>query len=163
MKYYLYEGDINKEHVEPLIAFLNNNEGEVTIGLNSVGGEMGLSRLVLKMLNDNKERVTLMAVETIESAAFNIFRDFRGKKLLSFGCRGMLHHAYCKVFISGNGKITFKSGRAISSVLKSDWKETHKKSKGWLTKKEVKLLNKDKDVNFDFERMKELFPGVKVV
>lgn len=163
MKYFFFQDDIEKESVEKLVNFINDFDEEILLGLHSDGGQSGLSRYLLDVLNINKERITLFAFEFIGSAAFNIFYDFQGRKKMSFGCIGVYHHASKPISVSGKNNVTYFAGRAEQKTMVELWDNTIERGKNFLNDKEMKSLKKNEDVPFSFSRMKEIFPDAEIV
>ena len=47
MKYYLHSDGINPDTVRLMIEFVQDNEGELTIGINSSGGDVSAAAFLL--------------------------------------------------------------------------------------------------------------------
>lgn len=104
MKFFIHSTEINYETAVPLLDFIQNNEGPITIGMNSGGGSQEVATFILEAMNQNADRITLVALAGVYSAAFFIFFNFKGKRKMTYGARGMWHYSCQEVNIAANGK-----------------------------------------------------------
>lgn len=163
MKYYLHADGINDRSVMDTINFIQNNEGELTIGLNSDGGGTSYAAFLLQCLNENRDRITLIALTGVFSAAFRVFYDFAGKKKMSHSCRGMYHYATQDVRMCAKVRPDGPDNEGIVSALKSDKLANDAFVEKFMTPAELKKFRKNWDVYFDFERMKQIFPEAEII
>lgn len=163
MKYFLFDGGIENEDVASLIDFLNQNDGDVKVGLCSGGGSSGTARFLLDILNQNRHRITLCAVVGVYSAAFEIFYKFKGKKELTFGAKGMYHYGTIEVRISDAVKPAKGEDRCDFRNMKIYRKERDSFAKMFMNKEELKDFKRNEDIYFDFVRMKEIFSDAEII
>lgn len=163
MKYYLHEDGIVADKIAPLIEFIHSNEGALTIGINSMGGESAAARFLLYILNENKDRITLVATTGIFSAAFELFYRFEGTKKMCKNCRGMFHYASMEVRIAANMKPDGAYEKSHWGLLKEDRSENEAFAKTFMTSQEFNSMKQNNDIYFQFPRMKEIFSGVEIV
>lgn len=151
VKYYIFDKDIEEEPVSRLINFITETEGELEILFQSSGGELEVGSFLSRVLNANKDRITLVAGYRLLSTAFDIFFRFKGKKELSKdGTVGLIHKTSMTVRTNSAWEVE------ISKTLKpSD--ERLLKELTFLTKDELKRFRKGEDVVFSPKRMEEIF------
>lgn len=163
MKYFLFEGKIDhSEETNKLIDFMNS-EGDLTIGLNSQGGTASVGYFLLKILNDNKERITLQGLDSIYSIAFYIFAEFKGKKAFCISTKGMWHYGNNFLNIDDRGKPTYPEDKLNKENLKYHLKFSNEIAEKYMTLKELKKFKKGNDVFFGFQRMQEMFPLAEII
>lgn len=163
-KYYIFNGTINDETVKPLIDFINSNRDPITISFTSTGGEMEVGRFLTHVLNENKERITLCAVNYIYSCAFKIFKMYTGKKLITFGCGGMYHYTSQMISTTYDGVPNYKyEGAAQLSSMQDCKKENLKFCEGFMSAKELSNYKKNIDVHFSFSRMKQINKDAEII
>ena len=163
MATYIYSGEINEDNTEAFMDFCTENTGEVELALSSLGGEAGLSRVLLKFLNDRKDRISIMAYNTIQSAAFEIFLEFEGKKVMAVALTGIVHLTYYTLHVSGEGVPKSKVDQMLANNLKYYRDRTMTLMSPFLTKREKAAVLRMEEVHFDFGRMREIFPDVEVI
>ena len=163
MKYYLHAGGISVESVIQILDFVQNNDGDLTIGLNSGGGQTSVAAFLLDCLNANSERVTLTALTGIYSAAFWLFYNFKGKRKIASGCRGMFHYATQPVTLCATGRPDGFEDEAIVSALKHDKIANEKIALEFMNPTELKKFKKNWDVFFGLDRMMEIFPDAQII
>lgn len=164
MKYFLLNGEIDCETIQPVLDFIGNNEGELQIGICSGGGDNDVMRFLQDALNANAERVTLVAMQGIYSAAFEIFVKYSGKRKMTTGTRGMYHYSGLQVRNNALGVFTDEEERtAVKFNRKYRLLEQTDLAKRFMTPAEFKKFRSSKDVYFDFERMKEICPNCKII
>ena len=163
-KYYIFDGPINQETTQRLINFINAVEEPMQIGLVSNGGDKSATLFLIDVLNQNKDRITLVAMAGIYSSAFRLFKSFEGKKKMAFGVVGMWHYSGQEIRMNCLGKPDYYDGIASFESLKQ-WDKAHdlEFAKSFMNNMELKKFNRAQEVFFDFGRMKEIFPDVEII
>lgn len=161
MKYFQLEGRIDETLVTKFMEFCNMNlSEECTIVINSGGGKSTLAKVILCIINENSEKITLISAGCY-SAAFYIFFFAKCKKKIVYGSLGMHHMEYLSdVCINEKGKPKYGEDICQIENLKSIRDNFLKNS---MTKKEKSIYNNNDDVYFSFNRMKELFPNADII
>lgn len=160
----LYISDmIGQEICEKFIYQFNKipKDEEITVYINSEGGETGHADMFVNMLSAEGHRITLIACGQICSAAFNIFYNTEcSKKSIHEDTIGMIHLAYINVNLNEAGKLTTEEDRELLRVHKASRENTLQKLKSLgLTPTELNKVKKGKDVYFTTERLKQLLNG----
>lgn len=163
MKYFHIDSRIDKEMYSKFLEFANaNGEEEWTIILYTVGGFNVIAKNILFIINNRVAATTLICNEAY-SAGFSLFYEAKCKKVMCHNSKGMTHLAAAEMFMQSNGKPSYSEDECIVK----NWKQSKKKDKEWvkifLTKKEYKNYKNGKDVYFNFNRMKEIFPEAEVI
>lgn len=119
MKHYFFGHKIRPKGkaIERLVSFVNRTDGNLTIGLSSTGGEVGASLFILDMLNDNKDRIHLVASGIVYSAAFDIWLGFKGYKSANSGSMGMTHQVDTTVRVSEKGYYMLEDVETIKNQM----------------------------------------------
>lgn len=161
MKYFQIEGIINNELLNKFIYFINQYETEKkTLILDSVGGKQHISRFLLNIINQNKDKFTLVLLGGY-SAAFYIFYFAKCKKLLVKNAMGMIHYPYNKdISIDDRGKPVFSEDEY---TLKNNDKSQSDFVKEFMNASELRKFKQGKDVYFTFKRLKEIFNNAEVI
>lgn len=164
MKYYIFDAQITAETVQPLLDFIGNNDDELQIGICCVGGENDVERFLLNALNENKDRITLVAMSAIYSAAFALFYQFKGKRKITFGTRGMYHYSGVNVRVAANGGIQDSEEKAAAEFTKRNQKQWQDSfANGFMSVSELRNFRSGKDVYFTFDRIKQIFPHLEII
>lgn len=164
MTYHIFSKRIDNETSKEFLDIINKNEGDITLALDSAGGEFQASLYLAHVLNTEISRITLIAVNAVYSGAFLIFYLFKGKKKISGSCRGMLHQSVMEVSISSSMEWTYNNSKVNKATLKHDHKQIMGIAKSIMTLKEYRnLKKKNRDIYFDFNRMKEIFPEAEII
>lgn len=163
MKYLYIDGLINTENTSIICNFLNDNDGEITIGLRTNGGESPLATFLIEILNQNKDRIKLIAINICFSSGMSIFNQFKGKRALVSGTIGMYHYGYIAIDINETLKPDGVGEKAKMKDLKGTRIEREKEAKQIFNKKELKKFYKQQDVYLSFERMKQVFPNAEII
>lgn len=158
MRYFAITKVIDKDFLPDFFDFINQ-DGPLTILIESVGGSYSAARLIVNILNTNADRITLIGA-TCYSAAFQIFYTAKCKKWLIQGAMGMIHLPYTRVDIDTRKKPVFTEGEYI---LKNDQFITAEYVKEFMTKSELRRYKSGKDVYFVFDRMREIFPEAEII
>lgn len=162
MTYFIFDKPFNEEHSRTFLDFLHV-PGDITIGINSGGGNVATSRLCIDALNANKDRVTLVCLAGVYSAAFELFYRFEGKRKLTVGCKGMYHLSYEEICIASNSKPISGEGDCMQRIRAYTYERETRFAKTFMTKPELKGLSRNEDVFFDFDRMKQIFSNADVI
>lgn len=151
--------DISKECFEKLISSFNNlkDDENLIIYLDSDGGDVDYAEAIIHLINQNCERMILVAHGDISSAAFDIFfRTVCERKVLP-GTNGMAHHARVGVNIVGDNKALDEwTQQNVCWSKKDAEKRVTYYTKLGFTDKEIKLFKKRRDVCFNDERLNDL-------
>lgn len=151
--------DIDKKSYDGLQRFVNENDWMIWVVLDSNGWEVAYARLMLLQIELVKERCKLICANHICSSAFYIFYKYTWAKIMCDWCWWLRHHKFVDVSINALWEPTYATNKCeISSI-----KQCIDKPFDFMTKKEVKLYNKWKDVTFDWDRMKEIFPLATII
>jgi ATP-dependent protease ClpP protease subunit len=158
-----------------IIDIINNIEKDILsteninykVYINSLGGNPFVGVILYEFLNQSEiiNKVELIAIDYIESTAFDIFYNFKGKRSIVTGTLGMYHHCA----ISGlrtMGEFSNKKNnelRSCKAKAKCLSKETIKKATLFCTKKELSIIEKGNDCYFSFERMTQIFKNAKII
>lgn len=151
---YNFESNIDEISTQKLIDFINQNQGELAIFLNSGGGKMESAALILEILDVEKH--TLIANGGVYSAAFWIFYQFKGKKKILPGTIAMWHQLSSETRINVDGKPTYTEGVYTRKRYKIEWKSELKFAKSIMTSKQLKRYKKGLDVYFLHEQFKKM-------
>lgn len=153
MKYYIFSEVIDSEKTSDLLDFLNETEGPVTIGLNSSGGSCAVSYFLLMALNSMKDRITLVGVSNVFSAAFDLWYHFEGRKDVMDETIGMLHLGYLPDRQISSTGIMDDLTKVYIPIMKAKKKANDKWVKTVLTPQEFKNYNRNKDIYINTDRM----------
>lgn len=161
MKYFHINGKIDEILLDKFIEFMNcNQEGDITIIINSGGGKSILATMLIDIININKDRISLVAAG-IYSAAFEIFYFSKCYKYIIEHSVGMYHLGYVvDISIAIDGKIKFDEDINIYNNFKLD--KAHF-VKTFMTKTELRKFNKREDIYFTFKRLTEIFPKALII
>lgn len=166
MKYdaYFYQTmGFDGDGVQSLINFINHNQGKLLVGIQSSGGRSGVAQMVLKILNDNTDRVTLCAVSGVYSAAFEIFKGFKGQKAMTDNTIGMAHYGKNEFHLHTNGRPVYFEDEAVLQQNKKAAPKEVAEAASYMTPFELRKFRKGDEVYFGFDRMKQLFPDAEII
>lgn len=162
MKYFVIDGRIGKDMLVDFVNFYNSNAGEdCTITLNTGGGDSYVMWALIHMINE-MPKVRLL-IQSVYSAGFEIAYATECEKLLSPTARGMCHQATSSVTLNQDTNVCYNEDKCIVRNLSIDRKIGNKVAKEVMTKSEYKRYKKDRDIYFDFKRMKQIFKGAKII
>lgn len=150
--------DIDKKSAEEITMFINKySEENINIIINSHGGSTYYEQIISTILDLNKSRINLIAVNYIKSSALDLFFNFKGKKTITKNTIGMYHLTTYTIDTLSNKKIKPYHKFSFNKERKTDLKYTIQFAKEiGFNKKEMKKLTSGKDVNLDYKRMKKL-------
>ena len=161
--YYLLDDRINGDTAKPLIEFIREHPGDLMIGIDSIGGSAHVAKFLTAILNENSDRITLAAVCGVYSSAFEMFYRFRGKRIMTDGCRGMYHYGAIGCNISENGKPFRGEDKCVKKNVVIEGEFTESIAKDVMNKKEFRRFKNNGDIYFSFNRMREIFPDAMII
>lgn len=161
MKYFQLEGSINGDLLTKFMDFCNSYPNdEWTIVINSPGGYTNVACIILDIINNYAEKITLISAYS-SSAAFTLFYFAKCKRRMIYGSLGMHHNEYIKeVIITENGTPKYDIDKCHIKNMKA---LSHNYLSKVMTKKELKKYNNNNEVYFTFKRMKQIFPDVEII
>lgn len=135
--------------------------GPKTLYMSLDGGSIGLARTLLDMINHTDD-LTIVGTDRLYSAGLYVYTYCERPKRLVDGTRGMWHQGVYEVEINTDGKPTYISDKFNLSIHTRHHNDIilALAKKLSFTDREVKHIEKGKDVYFSYERMKEMFPDV---
>jgi hypothetical protein len=149
---------ITNDTVDKLVSFFNEHEKQnITILLNSAGGEVPAMDALLSLINKRANSITLLAYGEVSSAAFFLFFNAKCKKDIIGDCLGMFHLSYGSYDIDSRGRPVFKPDKA--SMLRSK-NFTHNRTIELckslsMTRSQISKIEKGDDVWFQPDRLKQ--------
>lgn len=153
-----YEVDIDADFFKELAELLSIKDENHTIYFSSNGGDLWLVEPIIKMINDNKERLEIIGVREISSSALSIFLGVKCKKSITKNTFATWHDASFSFSVDSLSKprnkfYEFKK----ESIIKGFRKDIEDEYRTWgVTDDELKRYKKGEDVYFGYERFKEL-------
>ena len=153
-----YEVDIDTYFFKELAELLSIKDENHTIYFSSNGGDLWLVEPIIKMINDNKERLEIIGVHEISSSALSIFLGVKCKKSITKNTFATWHDASFSFSVDSLSKprnkfYEFKK----ESIIKGFRKDIEDEYRTWgVTDDELKRYKKGEDVYFGYERFKEL-------
>ena len=139
--------------------FLNETEWTKWVIFDSQWWQSIYWKIMSRQLSLHIETTVVILWAWAYSAAFKIFHDYKWKKIMTYWSRGMRHQWHQAIDINDDWSITYLEDKVVARNNKKTADSPYK----WMTKKEKKLFIKWKDVYFDFERMKEIFPDIEIL
>jgi len=156
MKYFSMDGRIDKDMVERFIIFYNDHcFSNCTIVMNTVGGDTYKSETIIHMINQ-MPKCTLLIMAAY-SVGLEIAINVKCKKLLSKTAKGMWHYGRCDTSVNVKGKPYYHEDECLLRNLPIERKSAERIAKKIMTQKELKDFKEDKDIYFDYFRMREIF------
>ncbi len=166
MQYLIFDGELNSKNVGDLIDFVQNNDNkdeDLTISFCSGGGNVSDTSFLAYVLNQHKERITLIGSWSLYSSGFELFYKFKGLKKITEGTQGMVHYHTVNTSMSLSGEPQDEE----QAFTKLHYKKNKTKIDNWasqfLNDVELKKFKKNKSVFLSFERMLEIFSGIEVI
>jgi ATP-dependent protease ClpP protease subunit len=155
-------GLLDNEMLVKFVDFVNSNTDEAwTIIINSGGGNFLATETITRIVNLHKE--TEIIVQAAFSAGFLFLIETKCKKTLSRTCRGMWHYGRWSIEYNDKHKPYYYDDECIIRNLPFHKKHSQSLAKKIMNTTEYKDFLKDRDVYFDFKRMKEIFPNAEVI
>ena len=163
--YYIFEAPIEFEPTRQFLDWLSAHPtGNILFSITSRGGLVTTARLLLKALNDNKDRITIHVLGGVYSAAFLITYEYEGAKALTRNeSKGMFHYGIQMLSTDERGQVVYKEDRVCLRNLKLAREESQTFASQFMNKAELNSFRKGDDVYFDFKRMSEIFPTATVI
>lgn len=154
MKSYLFNASIEKEPVEKLIEFLNENPGS-RVYFNSDGGDVYLVEPLIEIIEENCGE--LIATGEISSCALKIFFKSEVRKRIIPGTTGIYHSVGQRFRMTIFGKPSEECNDFYFKELMKD-KDQEIDFCLWIgmNDKEIDLFQQSKDVYFNYQRLNEL-------
>jgi hypothetical protein len=155
MKHYIFADKIEIEPVNKLLDFINSNDDQITILVECSGGYNYLFDYLIYFLNLNQERIILMAGSQISSNGFNIFYQFKGKRIVGDDTFALVHKSFFDIDTSNlndTGSIQFKKLQVLNK-LNSEYFEILKPN---LTKTEQVKFKKGFSIALEPSRIREI-------
>lgn len=162
MKVFQIASTIDKEFLEKFILFFNENrELECLIIVNSGGGDGDAAEAIIYMIN-KMPNVTLF-MQAAYSCAFELAWFAKCKKILSQTAKGMWHYSRLNMAINTKEKTYYSEDECMIRNLPIERKSIESVARKIMTAKEYKEFKENKDIYFDMQRMKQIFPDAQVV
>lgn len=152
MKIVHLEGSVD-ESMRDIVTNALNEEWEVTFYLNSHGGKSQFAYQIIDIINKNKDRVTLIAVLQIASAAFRIFFEVECKREILWETEWLAHMARMDVRMDGNKDIGSTDKWRVQQMKKQEGKKEKKLKLLWMSKKNRKLFLKGYDIYINTKKL----------
>ena len=153
-----YEVYIDADFFKEIAVLLSIKDENHTIYFSSNGGDLWLVEPIIKMINDNKERLEIIGVREISSSALSIFLGAKCKKSITKNTFATWHEPSFSFSVYSLSKprnrfYEFKK----ESIIKGFRKDIEDEYRTWgVTDDELKRYKKGEDVYFGYERFKEL-------
>ena len=153
-----HEVDIDADFFKELADLLSIKDENHTIYFSSNGGDLWLVEPIIKMINDNKERLEIIGVREISSSALSIFLGVKCKKSITKNTFATWHDASFSFSVDSLSKprnkfYEFKK----ESIIKGFRKDIEDEYRTWgVTDDELKRYKKGEDVYFGYERLQEI-------
>lgn len=161
MKYHILQGEINSQSAQSLLDFIGDNDGDLTICINSGGGDSAWGRVILMAMNENADRIRLWVVGGAYSAAMRIFTGFNGVRGMVGFPLGMLHLTTYDLSIMANGKPKSGEDEMIYNRLENENMLIMAEASTYMADDELERLSNGEDVWFSYERMLEIYEKTK--
>lgn len=144
-----------------MICLLNLLILQIAIQMNHGGGSFLATEAITRIVNLHKE--TEIIVQAAFSAGFLFLIETKCKKVLSRTCRGMWHYGKWNIEYNDKHEPYYYDDECIIRNLPFHKIHTQSVAKKVMTSTEYKNFLKDRDVYFDFKRMKEIFPNAEII
>ena len=152
-------GEITNTSTQDFIKQFNSIDKTIpfNIYINSEGGDIAHADVIIDLINQYSELITLTAVGQISSAAFNIFFFTNCKKQVLPQTIGMCHSSWTSVYFNETGKPITEFDKLVVQEMKRAQSVNLDKLKDLgLTPTELKKVKAGKDCYFTDIRLKEL-------
>ena len=154
MESFYFFSDTDPEDVQKAIEFINKIEEKATIYITSNGGDCYAADVLLDTINENKDKLTLVASGKIMSSAFYIFFSAKCNKRIMEGTVGMYHYSGVSVRLTQSGAFDYEDDEAIIEGMKIEKEINDKWCKDLgMSDKEIKDIKKSKQVFFQYDRL----------
>lgn len=143
------------ENMRNIVTDALNQEWEVTFYLNSEGWRSKFAYQIIDIINKNKDRVTLIAILQIASAAFRIFFESECKREILWETEWLAHMARMSVRIDANKDIGSTDKWRVEEMKKQEKKEEKKLKILWMSKKNRKLFLQGYDIYINTKKLRK--------
>lgn len=143
------------ENMRNIVTDALNQEWEVIFYLNSEGWRSQFAYQIIDIINKNKDRVTLIAVLQIASAAFRIFFESECKREILGETEWLAHMARMSVRIDANKDIGSTDKWRVEEMKKQEKKEEKKLKILWMSKKNRKLFLQGYDIYINTKKLRK--------
>lgn len=152
------EGELILEVYEKFIDSFNKIplDRNITVYISSEGGDLWIGEEILDVLNTHKDNIELVVSAQVSSGAFEVAYKFKGKKRVLPGSMSVLH-LYTDTFkyrelLKKNSYARWSKDVCLVRVIK----EFNKMIETFLTKDEIKRINKGEDLYIHTDRLSEI-------
>jgi ATP-dependent protease ClpP protease subunit len=122
-KHFIINGSITHDLVKEFINCVDSSEGRrINIYLTSGGGSIAGMYIIRHIINLNPMQFEMHAIESIHSAAFELFFKVKCDRIIERGTIGMMHLSYTEMQIQSNGMQYYNSDKARAKEGKDDIK-----------------------------------------
>lgn len=149
--------------IESIQKMINEGEKNVTIFINSPGGEAAATFILIEFINSIKDKIDihLVAVNSIASAGVILLFESDVKSKTVVSCRATIHLGDIGVSLKEN-RVKFTSSSALSEVYDEFCESTIAMYKAWgFSKEEMKHIKAGYDCTINAGRLRELVNGFK--
>jgi ATP-dependent protease ClpP protease subunit len=162
--HYIFDQRIDIENVRAFAEWIGHRpEGNILFGLSSGGGILSAGTYLLRILNDNQERITLQILGGAYSTAFLVAYNYQGPVSLVFNeSKGMFHYGLQSLNIDERGQVVYKEDRVCLENLKLQRQHSERFVEKFMTPVEQRKFKKGEDVFFNYKRMSEIFPNASI-
>jgi ATP-dependent protease ClpP protease subunit len=158
-------GEVNKDMLEDLVDAYSDRKKEdekLVAYFTSEGGDMDAMEAMIDFVNNHKDLVELVFYGEVFSAGMAFFLESSCPKRILPETRGMFHFCMQELTITEGGRPSAGYDAFSAKEMKKAKLRTMESIKGkGLTDKEIREINKGKDVYFSYERMLELLNGTR--
>lgn len=157
MKHYYFYHNFEDDSVQKLFEYADKMEDDLTIYLDSDGGSLGPMATFIRFVNNNREKITLIASGSLWSAAFLAFFKCRCSRIICDEARGMFHLPYQSICINSKGDGASICDQMDFSRIKSREEYTQKFMKDiGLSEEQIRRVNKGEDIEFNNTELQEI-------
>lgn len=157
MRYFPMIGSIDQAMLDRFTDFYNSNVDEkICIVLNTTGGGYFQAEAIIEMINKHGDASLL--IQAAYSAGMIIALSANCYKTLSTSCRGMWHYGTWELTHDDKGKPAYNETECIIKNMPFHKHQSKARAKQIMTPKEYGKFLKDRDIFFEFKRMKQIFP-----
>lgn len=149
------EWTINEE-MRNIVFQALNNEWNITFYINSTWWICSCAEQIIDLINENKDRVTLVASNYIASNAFNIFFRSECKRKVLPKTEWMAHMSRIDTSISWKWRIQSTTKWQIKNMWKEAKTEEKILKKLWISKKIRKQFLKEYNIYFTTKQLKNM-------
>ncbi len=150
---------ISNESFNKLVNTINTlrEYEQVTIYLNSEGGDVESMESMIDLINQHHEKIDLIATGKIYSAAFILFFRTACRKRILNGTMGMAHYIRCGIQINEEKQPYYEHDKAISDWMEvqNQWTLAFYKALKF-TRAELNIIKASKEAYFSTARLNEL-------